>query len=90
VLRRAARWTLRTRCESMTRQRAMTEPRSIPATTLRRLSVAHDVDPRSILKELREPGSVRGTAGDRCRDALRAFEASQLSKSGARKDGPAA
>jgi hypothetical protein len=62
----------------------------IPITVLRRLSSAHDVDPRSILKELREPGSVRGTAGDRCRDALRAFEASQVSRIGARKDGPAA
>ena len=74
----------------MTRQRIMTEPRSIPATILRRLSAAHDVDPRSILKELRAPGSVRGTAGDRCRDALRAYEASQVSRIGTRKDGPAA
>jgi hypothetical protein len=36
--------------------------------------LAHDVDPRSILRELREPGSVRGAAGDRCREALRAYQ----------------
>ena len=48
---------------------------TIPASALRRLSAAHDVDPRSILRELREPGSVRGMAGERCREALRTYQA---------------
>lgn len=48
--------------------------KTLPASTLRRLSAAHDVDPRSILRELREPGSVRGMAGERCREALRAYQ----------------
>lgn len=37
---------------------------------LRRLAVAHDVDPRSIVRELREPWSVRGMAGERARAAV--------------------
>ncbi len=40
------------------------------AATLRRLAVTHDVDPRSIVRELREPGSVRGMAGARARAAV--------------------
>jgi hypothetical protein len=40
------------------------------AATLRRLAVTHDVDPRSILRELREPGGVRGMAGARARAAV--------------------
>ena len=48
---------------------------TLPAATLRRLSAAHDVDPRSILRELREPGSVRGMAGERARKALSAHQA---------------
>jgi hypothetical protein len=40
------------------------------AATLRRLSVAHLVDPRSITRELREPGCVRGMAGERARAAV--------------------
>jgi carbamoylphosphate synthase small subunit len=47
---------------------------SLSAATLRRLSAAHDVDPRSILRELREPGSVRGMAGERARKALSAYQ----------------
>ena len=52
----------------------------ISAATLRRLSAAHDVDPRSILRELREPGSVRGMAGERCREALRAHREAAASR----------
>ena len=64
----------------------MVDHTSIPTTTLRRLSAAHDVDPRSILRELREPGSVRGMAGDRCRQALSEYQAKKqsLTKSEAR------
>jgi len=49
----------------------------IPTATLRRLSAAHDVDPRSILRELREPGSVRGMAGERARKAVSSYQATQ-------------
>jgi carbamoylphosphate synthase small subunit len=52
---------------------------TIPAAPLRRLSAAHDVDPRSILRELREPGSVRGMAGERARKAVSAYQASAQS-----------
>jgi hypothetical protein len=48
---------------------------TIPTSVLRRLSVAHDVDPRTILRELREPGSVRGMAGERARRALSSYQA---------------
>ena len=52
-----------------------TGPRSTAAAaTVRRLAVAHGVDPRSILRELREPGSVRGAAGDRAREAVRKLQ----------------
>jgi hypothetical protein len=48
------------------------QPAPNPDTaTLRRLAVAHDVDPRSIVRELRQPGSVRGMAGARARAAVR-------------------
>jgi len=50
---------------------------TIPAATLRRLSATHDVDPRSILRELREPGSVRGMAGERARKAVGAYQAAK-------------
>ena len=59
--------------------KAMADSPSIPATILRRLAAAHDVDQRSILRELREPGSVRGMAGDRCRQALTAYRAREQS-----------
>jgi|HubBroStandDraft_2_1064218.scaffolds.fasta_scaffold359949_2 hypothetical protein len=54
---------------------------AIATATLRRLSVAHDVDPRSILRELREPGSVRGMAGERARNAVSAYLASSSQSS---------
>jgi hypothetical protein len=38
--------------------------------TLRRLSVEFDLDPRTIKKELRAPGSVAGSAGRRARAAI--------------------
>jgi hypothetical protein len=60
----------------------MADPSSIPTSVLRRLSAAHGVDPRSILKELRDPGSVRGMAGDRCREALREYQAKRLPTAG--------
>ena len=59
---------------------------SIPASTLRRLSAAHDVDPRSILRELREPGSVRGMAGERARKALNAYQLAKESSVAAVKN----
>lgn len=52
-------------------------PAPIPTATLRRLSAAHGVDPRTILREFRSPGSVQGMAGERCREALRAYHASR-------------
>jgi carbamoylphosphate synthase small subunit len=50
---------------------------TIAAATLRRLAAVHDVDPRSILRELREPGSVRGMAGERARKAVSAYQAKE-------------
>jgi hypothetical protein len=44
------------------------------AATLRRLAVTYEVDPRSIVKEIRLPGSVRGMSGERARRAVRALE----------------
>lgn len=55
----------------------MSSSLSIPTATLRRLSAEHDVDPRSIMRELREPESVRGMAGERARKALSAYQAAQ-------------
>lgn len=55
---------------------ATASERAPDAATLRRLAVAHDIDPRSILRELREPGSVRGMAGDRAREAIRELQQS--------------
>ena len=48
---------------------------AIPTATLRRHSAAHDVDPRTILRELREPGSVRGMSGERARRAVSEHQA---------------
>lgn len=53
-----------------------TGEQSADAATVRRLAVAHDIDPRSILRELREPGSVRGMAGERAREAVRELQQS--------------
>jgi len=50
---------------------------TIPASVLRRLAATHDVDPRSILRELREPGSVRGMAGERAKRAVAAYQATK-------------
>lgn len=52
-------------------------PSPIPTATLRRLAATHEVDPRTILKELARPGSVGGMVGDRCREALREYQASR-------------
>lgn len=49
----------------------------IPTATLRRLAAAHDVDPRTILREWREPGSVKGMTGDRCRRAISEYRAAR-------------
>jgi hypothetical protein len=46
------------------------------AATLRRLAVVHGVDPRSILRELREPGGVKGMAGERARQAVHELQES--------------
>jgi hypothetical protein len=40
------------------------------ASLLRRLAVEHSVDPRTIVRELDQPGSVRGLAGERARRAV--------------------
>ena len=61
--------------------RTSTPPPSLArpdAATLRRLAVAHDVDPRSIVRELREPGSVRGMAGARARAAASELRREEL------------
>lgn len=44
---------------------------TLSRATLLSLAGKHQVDPRSIAKESRQPGSVRGMAGDRARAALR-------------------
>lgn len=49
----------------------------IPTATLRRLAAAHDVDPRTILKELATPGSVGGMTGERARRAVAAYQAAR-------------
>lgn len=46
------------------------------AASVRRLAVTADADPRTVLRELRKPGSVRGMAGQRIRAALQAFSTS--------------
>lgn len=57
----------------------MTAPKTSPVrfATLgtaraRRIAVAADADPRSVVKEHLAPGSVRGAAGERIRAALAA------------------
>jgi hypothetical protein len=61
---------------------------TISAPALRRLSAAHDVDPRTILRELREPGSVHGMAGERARRAVSEHQARAQPKSAATPDLP--
>ena len=58
----------------------------IPASVLRRLAVTYDLDPRSIVREFREPGSVRGMAGERARRALREYLASSEGKRPTHRD----
>ena len=48
--------------------------RHIDTATIRRLAVTYSVDPRSIRREMREPGSVRGMAGHRVREALASLD----------------
>lgn len=43
---------------------------SLTAHQVRAVAVAATVDPRSVLRELTEPGSVRGDAGRRIREAI--------------------
>lgn len=46
-------------------------PRSqVDTATARHLAVEADADPRSVRRELRAPGSVRGMAGHRIRAVL--------------------
>jgi hypothetical protein len=47
------------------------EHRPVPAHRLRELAVQAQADPRTVQRELREPGSVRGIVGDRVRTVLR-------------------
>jgi hypothetical protein len=42
----------------------------IDSLTLRAISVEADADPRSVRREIREPGSVRGRPGERIRAVL--------------------
>jgi hypothetical protein len=58
----------------------------IDAATKRRLAVKYSLDPRTIDKEGRQPGSVRGLPGERARQAL--AEASALLKGGKLPDSP--
>jgi hypothetical protein len=44
---------------------------ALPTALARELAVKYQVDPRSIQREHRSPGTVRGMAGDRARAALR-------------------
>ena len=46
-------------------------PPAIPRATILALAGKYQVDPRSLVKEERAPGSVTGMAGDRARAALR-------------------
>ncbi len=46
------------------------QPTTIDSARARELAVAAGVDPRSIIRELRAPGSVRGMAGHRARRVL--------------------
>jgi hypothetical protein len=48
----------------------------VPTGMIRRVAVSASADPRSVQRELREPGSVRGMAGDRIRRALHALDLS--------------
>ena len=49
----------------------MSNTNPIDLATARSLAVRAEVDPRSIYRELKEPGSVRGLAGHRARRVLR-------------------
>lgn len=51
---------------------AAPEPAQLDTATARALAVEAAVDPRSIIREHRRPGSVRGMAGHRARSALAA------------------
>lgn len=44
----------------------------IDTATARKLAVAASADPRTVLREFRQPGSVRGMAGHRVRRVLAA------------------
>lgn len=52
-------------------------PMSASSHTLRRIAVEANADPRSVRKELLCPGSVRGMAGQRIREALARASASE-------------
>lgn len=60
--------------------------RSVPtdAATIRKISVAASADPRSVRKELDQPGSVRGLPGHR----IRAVLAREVQPARAREDVP--
>jgi hypothetical protein len=45
----------------------MDTTRRLDTLAIRRLSLAAEVDPRTLQRELRSPGSVRGMTGDRIR-----------------------
>jgi hypothetical protein len=49
---------------------SMQEVIRLDAATLRRLAVVASTDPRTVAKEIRQPGGVRGLPGQRIRTAL--------------------
>lgn len=46
----------------------------LPASRAREIAVICEADPRSVQRELREPGSVRGAVGRRIRQLLSSLE----------------
>jgi hypothetical protein len=59
------------------KRRQRTEP---DAATIREISVAASADPRSVRKELENPGSVRGLPGHRIRAVLEAERDNETSR----------
>jgi hypothetical protein len=49
---------------------SMETTQPLPAAILRRIAVRSSTDPRTVLREWRSPGSVKGMSGDRIRRAL--------------------
>lgn len=54
----------------------------LPTHVIRRLAVLSDSDPRTVRKEIRQPGSVRGATGDRVRRVIAAEHAQRSESAG--------